>query len=43
MLVNIANYMCTVHVNYNAKEPKLVTTKTPKVALGNHSGREEIT
>ena len=34
MLTNIAKYMCIIHVNYNAKELKLVTTTIPKVARG---------
>ena len=38
ILVNIAKYMCIIHVNYNAKELKLVTTlvttQPQKIARG---------
>jgi len=48
MLTNIAKYMCIIHVNYNAKELKLVTTlvttQPQKMARGkSRTRREEIT
>ena len=44
MLTDIAKYMCIIHVNYNAKELKLVTTTIPKsCSRKSRTGREEIT